>query len=107
EKGDVRAVGSDRSKAVRVRVIAATNRDLEHEVRQGRFREDLFYRLAVVRIRIPRLAQRHEDVELLAQKFATESGVTELPREVIQKLIARTWPGNVRELRNAIQAFAA
>jgi DNA-binding NtrC family response regulator len=107
EKGEVRPVGSDAAKAVRARVIAATNRDLELEVREGRFREDLFYRLAVVRLRIPPLARRAEDIEPIARKFAAEAGVAELPPDVIQKLLARAWPGNVRELRNAVQAYAA
>jgi DNA-binding NtrC family response regulator len=107
ETGDVRPVGGDQAKNVRVRVLAATNRDLEDEVRRGRFREDLFYRLVVVRLRVPTMRERLEDVEILARAFAAAAGVTDLPEATLARLKARRWPGNVRELRNAVQAYAA
>ncbi len=90
-----------------MRRIAATNRELEAEVKAGRFREDLFYRLAVVRLRVPPLRDRPEDVEALARRFATAEGLMHLPDEVVRTLVARTWQGNVRELRNAVMAYVA
>jgi two-component system response regulator GlrR len=102
ELGEIRPVG-DEPRNVRARVIAATNRDLAAEVSAGRFREDLFYRLAVLRVQIPPLRGRPEDIELLAKHFSEH----ELPRNVIEELRSRSWPGNARELRNAIQAYAA
>jgi transcriptional regulator with GAF, ATPase, and Fis domain len=107
ELGEVRAVGDDQSKFVKVRLVAATNRNLETEVRAGRFRQDLFYRLAVVRLAVPPLRERPEDVEPLARRFAINMGVGELPVGVIEQLKGRSYPGNVRELQNAIQAYAA
>jgi len=107
ELGEVRPVGADKEKRVRVRILAATHRDLETEVREGRFREDLFYRLAVVRIALPPLRARPEDVEPLAQRFAAAFGLGELPPDVIERLRGRAWPGNARELRNAVQAWGA
>jgi transcriptional regulator with GAF, ATPase, and Fis domain len=107
ETGEVRPVGDDGVRRVRVRVIAATNRDLEAEVREGRFREDLFYRLAVVRIHVPPLRERPEDVDVLARLFALASGIVDLPEEVLDRLRARRFPGNARELRNVLQVYAA
>src|SRR5262249_27269355 len=107
ESGEVRAVGADRSTMVRVRVIAATHRDLRTEVRASRFREDLYYRIAVVELAVPPLRDRIEDVEDLANRFADAAGIGALAPEVIGRLRARRWPGNVRELRNVVQAFAA
>jgi DNA-binding NtrC family response regulator len=107
ETGEVRPVGADQSRHVRARVVAATNRDLEAEVRAGRFREDLYYRLAVVKLTIPPLRERPEDIEPLARQFAAHCGVSTLPQPVIEQLKARAWPGNARELRNVVQAFAA
>jgi DNA-binding NtrC family response regulator len=107
ELGEVRAVGDDVARRVKVRVVAATNRDLEAEVRAGRFRQDLFYRLAVVRLRVPPLRDRPEDVEPLAQRFAQSVGLAELPAHVVAELRARTWTGNARELYNAVQSYAA
>jgi DNA-binding NtrC family response regulator len=92
-----------------VRVVAATNRDLLAEVRAGRFRQDLYYRLAVVPIRIPPLRERPEDVPLLVQHFVeTESRrlgrpVRPIRESALAALRAHPWPGNVRELRNAVQ----
>ena len=105
ETGEVRPVGGDVLR-VRVRVIAATNRDLAEEVAAGRFREDLFYRLAVVRLTVPPLRERVDDIDALARAFAASMNVA-LPDEVVQQLKTRSYPGNVRELRNVVQAFAA
>ncbi|MBX3229848.1 MAG: sigma 54-dependent Fis family transcriptional regulator [Labilithrix sp.] len=107
ESGEIRPVGSDRSQHVRVRVVAATHRDLRSEVRAGRFREDLYYRIAVVELAVPPLRERVDDVADLATRFAHAAGLRELPPPVIERLRARRWPGNVRELRNVVQAFAA
>jgi transcriptional regulator with GAF, ATPase, and Fis domain len=107
ETGEVRPVGGDRAHNVRVRIVAATNRDLLKEVAAGRFREDLYYRLAVVRLPIPPLRERPDDVEPLAQRFAESVGLEALPAAVLEGLKSRAFPGNVRELRNAVHAFAA
>jgi DNA-binding NtrC family response regulator len=107
ELGEVRAVGDDTPHQVSVRVIAATNRDLEADVAAGKFRRDLFYRLAVVRLRVPPLSERPEDIAVLARHFAAEAGLGDLPEEVSDELRARAWPGNARELKNAISAYSA
>jgi DNA-binding NtrC family response regulator len=94
---------------VDVRVVAATNKDLEEEIRRGAFREDLFYRLNVVAIAMPALRDRREDIPLLAahflQKHAKTSArrITLIAPEALSCLIAYDWPGNVRELENAIE----
>ncbi len=101
-------VGGTRSRKVDVRIIAATNRRLEDEVRNGRFREDLFYRLNVVRLHIPPLRERPEDVRLLAEHFARASAAEQrkpllgFSAEAERQLLAHTWPGNIRELQNTI-----
>ena len=107
EAGEIRPVGSDRSTHVRVRVVAATNRDLRSEVGASRFREDLYYRIAVVELMVPPLRERIADIEDLAIQFASAAGLGALPSEVVARLRARRWPGNVRELRNVVQAYAA
>jgi two-component system, NtrC family, response regulator GlrR len=107
ETGDIKQVGGSSSQQVRVRIVAASNRDLEAEVKAGRFREDLYYRIAVVKIAVPALRDRPEDIEPLARQFATHIGLADIPPHVIEELKARPWPGNARELRNVIQAFAA
>jgi transcriptional regulator with GAF, ATPase, and Fis domain len=106
ETGEVRPVGGE-PRHVRVRVVAATNRDLAEEVKAGRFREDLFYRLAVVRMLVAPLRDRVEDVEPLARRFASSIGAPSLPDDVVEQLKSRGYPGNVRELRNIVQAWAA
>jgi transcriptional regulator with GAF, ATPase, and Fis domain len=106
EAGEIRPVGGDQTSKVKVRVVAATNRDLEKEVREGRFREDLYYRLAVIKLHVPPLRERADDIALLARRFALAAGVCELPPEVIESLKVRPWPGNARELRNVVQAYA-
>ena len=107
ETGEVRSVGSDATRRVHVRILAASNRDLSSEVKAGRFREDLFYRLAVVRLLVPPLRERLPDVKVLARHFAESAGLGGLPDDVVAQLQSRSWPGNVRELRNAIQYYAA
>jgi DNA-binding NtrC family response regulator len=102
-------VGGSVEIPVDVRVIAATHRDLEAEVRAGRFREDLFYRLNVINVRLPPLRQRREDIPLLAQEFldrlSHELGreVSGISDEALRLLMDHDWPGNVRELENAIE----
>jgi two-component system response regulator PilR (NtrC family) len=94
---------------VDVRIIAATNVDLKHEVEEGRFREDLFYRLHVIAIHLPALRERKEDIPLLVQHFLEKYGVEnsrpnlELAPEALDLLMDYDWPGNVRELENVIE----
>jgi DNA-binding NtrC family response regulator len=105
----IRPVGSTREVPVDIRVVAATNRDLAAEVRAGRFRQDLFYRLDVVRIAIPPLRERREDLKLLVAHFMTQLssrfGVAPIPldRETVTRMAAYDWPGNIRELRNLVE----
>jgi two-component system response regulator PilR (NtrC family) len=104
----VRPVGGERELEIDVRVIAATNRDLEHEVEAGQFRQDLFYRLNVIRIHAPSLRERPEDVPLLAEHFLRKHGALqqramELTEEATQWLSRQRYPGNVRELENLIE----
>jgi two-component system, NtrC family, nitrogen regulation response regulator NtrX len=102
-------VGSDEHLTVDVRVIAATNKDLEDEISKGNFREDLFYRLNVIPFYVPPLRERKEDIPLLARHFLKEISATysRRPREItddaIETLMRYPWPGNVRELRNVIE----
>jgi DNA-binding NtrC family response regulator len=105
---EVQRVGSPVPREVDVRVIAATHRDLRKMVAEGQFREDLFYRLSVVEILVPNLAQRKEDLPLLQRHFLEKysaiykKGITGLTRRAQARLAAHSWPGNVRELENAI-----
>ena len=104
---EVRRVGANTHRQVDVRIVAATNRSLEKEVDAGRFREDLFYRLAVVRVALPPLRERPEDIPLLIEHFAQEAvrrgqPPVQLPDATIRGFLAQAWPGNVRELRNAV-----
>jgi len=113
ERREVRPVGANRTERVDVRVLAATHRDLEEMVRQGKFREDLFYRLSVVRIFVPPLRERKEDIPILAKHFLRTARfnrdpegnpkVKGLSREALDSLVAYHWPGNVRELLNVIE----
>ena len=102
-------VGSSRTITVDVRIVAATGRDLKAEIRAGRFRHDLYYRLNVIPIHSPPLRDRREDIPLLVdhflEKYNKEANrkVTEVPREVLNTLLAHPWPGNVRELENCIE----
>ena len=109
QEGEVRPVGASRPKQVDVRIICATNRDLQEEVESGRFRQDLFYRLMVFPITMPPLRERREDIPMLVQHFLgkycpemrkTVGGVSQ---ETLNQLSAYNWPGNIRELENEVQ----
>jgi DNA-binding NtrC family response regulator len=106
QEKEVRRVGSNKNIKVDARVVTATNRELEQEVRQGRFREDLFYRLSVFVLRVPPLRDRRSDIPLLADRFlraAAERGGLRFQEEVVKTLVAYDWPGNVRELESAVE----
>ena len=108
EAREVRPVGSSRVKRVNVRVVAATNRNLSDAVAKGRFRADLFYRLAVVRVNVPPLRDRREDILPLATAFLRRSPgyeTSELPPDFAAMLASYAWPGNVRELRNVLERY--
>jgi two-component system, NtrC family, response regulator HydG len=108
DRGEVRRVGAQRSISVNVRVLAATRRDLDKEVAAGRFRDDLFHRLAVARVELPPLRERYGDVPLLMRQFVLEmGGPPTLAQELAQKFADYTWPGNVRELRNLVARYVA
>jgi transcriptional regulator with GAF, ATPase, and Fis domain len=108
ESREIQKVGGDDYDAVDVRVIAATNRNLRSELRAGRFREDLYYRLAVVRIQLPPLRDRRDDIPRLVDHFldASRAQCTIDPR-CIDELVRYDWPGNVRELKNVVDRAAA
>lgn len=105
ETSQVTPVGSDQSVPVNARLVAATNRDLEAEVRAGRFREDVYYRINVVDIQLAPLCDRREDIFPLARSYARRfsGGPVRLSPQTRQCLLVHPWPGNVRELRNAMQ----
>lgn len=104
ERFEIRRIGGDKWIRVDVRVLAATRRDLDKEVQAGRFRDDLFHRLAVARIELPPLRHRLGDITALAMHFWREMGGDPyaIPRELLQKWEDYPWPGNIRELRNTI-----
>lgn len=112
QEGEVRRVGGTRALKVDTRVIAATNRDLEKEMKDGSFREDLYYRLSVVTLRVPPLRERRSDIPLLTSRFlriAAENAAKEhlhLSEETVNRLFGYDWPGNVRELESAIEHAA-
>jgi DNA-binding NtrC family response regulator len=109
ESGELQRVGSSRTLKVDVRVISATNADLPREVAEGRFREDLLYRLNTVEIRLPPLRERRDDVPALAAHFLREQAArynkpaAELAPGAMRALLDHPWPGNVRELRHAVE----
>ena len=106
QDGEVRPVGGDRTRKVDVRVIGATHRDLAAMVASGTFREDLFYRLNVITVRIPPLRERTEDIPLLAAHFVEKHGAgrqMRFTRAAMSKLTAYPWPGNVRQLENEVR----
>jgi two-component system, NtrC family, response regulator GlrR len=113
QQREYRALGSSNIVKADVRVISATNRDLQEQVRRKTFREDLYYRLNVVQLRMPALRERPHDVTLLAQHFATKHAarfnkpVREFSREALQILAMHQWPGNIRELENVVEGAVA
>jgi len=113
QTGDFERVGGTETVKVDVRIVASTHKNLEEEVKSGRFRADLFYRLNVIRIELPPLRERTEDIPLLAMHFLEKhrppksQPVTEIASEAMQTLVRHNWPGNVRELENAIKAGVA
>ena len=113
QTGEIRPVGGEITRYVDVRLVTATNKDLETEVAEGRFREDLYYRLAVIPIHVPPLRERREDIPLLARHFLrrmrdkTGNPVSEIDAAAMETLVAHRWPGNVRELENVIERAVA
>lgn len=112
QEGEVRAVGASKVRKVNVRVIAATNHDLESRVKAGKFREDLFFRINVLRIEMPALCQRGNDIVVLARRFLAEAAARvgrslKLTDGAEKVLVAASWPGNVRQLQNEMQRAAA
>ncbi len=109
QEGQFERVGGEKTLSVSVKVISATNKDLKEEVRRGRFREDLYYRLSVIPIFIPPLRERKTDIPLLASHFMQEAALKHgqspfrIAKEVMALMLDYPWPGNVRELQNAIQ----
>ena len=109
QEGEFERLGSSQTLKIEARIIAATNRDLEEEVRKGRFREDLWYRLHVFPITVPPLRQRREDIPLLVQNFVNRFSrkmgkeITKIPQQVLETLQQYSWPGNIRELENVIE----
>jgi transcriptional regulator with GAF, ATPase, and Fis domain len=109
QEGSFERVGDDKTRTVDVRIIAATNRNLQKEMQEGRFRQDLYFRLGVVPIFVPPLRERREDIPLLAtefiERFARKSNAVRKPLtlENTQKLQAYDWPGNIRELQNVLE----
>ena len=109
EEGEIERIGGDKPIAVDVRVIVATHRDLEAQVREGKFRQDLFHRIYVFPLVLPPLRARSEDIPALVEHFAdqvsAQNGWKQIPftPEAIETLQAHAWPGNVRELRNVVE----
>jgi two-component system, NtrC family, response regulator PilR len=113
QEGKVRPIGSTEESDVDVRVIAATNKNLEEEIAEGRFREDLYYRLSVIPIHLPSLRERREDIPLLAREFlerfskSMNKQIDGIESEAMRRLEVYDWPGNVRELENTIERAVA
>ena len=113
QEGKVRPIGSNEESDVDVRIIAATNKDFEKEIAEGRFREDLYYRLSVIPIQVPALRERREDIPLLTRHFlerfrkTMEKPIEGIAPEAMTKLEAYDWPGNVRELENTMERAVA
>ena len=112
QEKEIRAVGSTKSTSINVRILAATNRDLEHAVAQGSFRRDLYFRLNVLTLRIPPLRERRQDIPLLAtyflERLGRESGLSRvLSDDALKLMLAYDWPGNVRELENCLERACA
>ena len=108
EEQEFQPLGSEQARQIDVRILATSNRDLEKEVHEGRFRADLFHRLNVLDLRIPPLRERKPDIPLLVMYFVemfrheSKQGIERVTKEAMQKLCEYGWPGNVRELRNVI-----
>ena len=113
QEGEIRRLGETRTRSVQVRIIAATNKVLANEVTHGRFREDLFYRLNVVKMELPPLRRRPQDIPLLAMYFADKIRARlgrpplSFSDEALQRILDHDWPGNVRELENEIERLVA
>jgi two-component system response regulator PilR (NtrC family) len=113
QEGKVRPIGSTEETDVDVRIIAATNKDFEKEIAEGRFREDLYYRLSVIPIQLPSLHERREDIPLLARHFlerfrkAMNKPIESIAPEAMTRLESYDWPGNVRELENTMERAVA
>jgi two-component system response regulator PilR (NtrC family) len=113
QEGKVRPIGSTEESDVDVRVIAATNKELEKEIAEGRFREDLYYRLSVIPLHLPPLRERREDIPLLAREFlgryakSMNKNIEGIEPETMRRLEVYDWPGNVRELENTIERAVA
>ena len=113
QEGKVRPVGSNEETEIDVRVIAATNKDLDKAIAAGEFREDLFYRLSVIPIHLPPLRERREDIPLLARAFlerfrkSMEKPIEGITPDAMSLLEAYDWPGNVRELENTMERSVA
>ena len=111
QERSVRPLGGNEQRLVDVRIVAATNRNLQKEVEEGRFRADLFYRLDVVRIAVPPLRERREDVEALVrhflQRFGAAAGIVGIHTDAMALLRGHSWPGNVRQVRNALERACA
>ena len=109
ETGEVLPLGETKPKFVDVRLVAATNKDLDEQIRKGLFREDLYYRLNVIEVRIPPLRERREDIDVLARHFVDKYGkeanrkVCSITDDAMEALHSYDWPGNVRELRNVME----
>jgi len=109
QEGTFNRIGSSASITVDIRVVSATNKDLEKVTKEGKFREDLFYRINIVQLKVPPLRERRKDVTVLAEhflkKFATERGLQkiEFSAEAMKAMLSYDWPGNVRELENAVE----
>lgn len=110
ETGTYRRVGGTAEMSVNVRIVSATNKDLEREAEEGKFREDLLYRLNVVHVEVPSLAQRREDIPLLVEHFLQKKQRTrrakKISKEALKQLMEYDWPGNIRELENVIERAA-
>src|SRR5882724_4901062 len=113
QEGKVRPIGSNEESDVDVRIIAATNKNFEKEIAEGRFREDLYYRLSVIPIQVPPLRERREDIPLLARHFlesfrkTMEKPIEAISPEAMTRLESYDWPGNVRELENTMERAVA
>jgi DNA-binding NtrC family response regulator len=113
EEKAIRPVGGNQERPVNVRVVCATNKDLRQETTEGRFRQDLFYRLSVVPLSLPPLRERREDIPLLArhflEKYAAQEGVEvpDLSSRLMREFLEYDWPGNVRELENVIRRLVS